>query len=351
MTKKTGRSIYLMFVFGSGLVLSNCSEPAPQKPIAEITRNAGVFVANEGTFTYGNASLYYLNLSNDSLNSNTDIFKKVNSRPLGDIFQSMALIDELLWLVVNNSGKIEIVDPKNGTSLKIIRGLRSPRYALEVSPTKVYVTDLYSQSIHIIDSKSFSVTGSIKCSGWTEELILHDGNVWVSNHERDYLYIIDPEKDQITDSIKVAYGGSSLLKDKNGLLWLLCSGDELKNRTGGLFGINPKDKKITRSWLFDKAEFNPVKLKQNPANDSLYFIFKGVYGFAKTSAQLPTNAFITQPSGSSFYGMAVNPSNGNLLIADAVDYQSRGYVRLYNAAGVIRSKYQVGVIPGEFLFW
>jgi len=352
LMKKARRNLFNLFVvFVSTLFLSNCKDSVPQKPMTEIRRNAGVFVANEGTFTFGNASLYYINLTNDSLSSHTDIFKPANGRPLGDILQSMALIDELLWLVVNNSGKIEIVDPKSGISVKTIRGLRSPRYALEVSPTKVYVTDLYSQAIHIIDPKSFSVTGSIACGGWTEELILHEGKVWISNHDRDYLYMIDPEKDQITDSIKVAYGGSSLLKDKNGMLWLLCSGDEIKKKTGGLFGIDPRDKKIMRSWLFDNAGFNPVKLKQSPANDSLYFIFKGVYGFAKTTAQLPTHAFIPQPSGSSFYGLAVNPSTGDLLIADALDYQSRGYVRICNAAGVMRSKYQVGVIPGEFLFW
>ena len=333
------------------LFLSRCKEKETQQPGTDLHKNTGVFVANEGTFTFGNASLHYINLTNDSLNTNSDIFKQVNGRPLGDIFQSMALIDDKLWLVVNNSGKIEVIEPKTGVSVKTIKGLRSPRYALKVNPNKVYVSDLYSQSIQCIDPLTMTVTGSIRCSGWTEEMLLFDGLVWVCNHDRNYVYIIDPEKDQVTDSIYVAFGGSSILSDKHGMIWLLCSGDELKNKTGGLFGINPKDKKIAHAIYFDNSAFNPVKLKQNPEQDSLYFVYKGIYALSKSGKALPQIAFVSQPTGSSFYGLAINSTTGDLLVADALDYQSKGYVRLYSSSGAYIKKYQVGVVPGEFLFW
>eukprot|EP01034_Spumella_vulgaris_P009002 gene9002-11428_t len=43
---------------------------------------------------------------NDSLK--TDIFQSVNGAPLGDILQSMTYINDRAYIVVNNSGKIEI---------------------------------------------------------------------------------------------------------------------------------------------------------------------------------------------------------------------------------------------------
>ncbi len=351
MINKVRIIIFYILITLSAFFLLRCKEKETQQPGTDLHKNTGVFVANEGTFTFGNASLHYINLTNDSLNTNIDIFKQVNGRPLGDIFQSIALIDDKLWLIVNNSGKIEVIEPQTGVSVKTIKGLRSPRYALKVSPTKVYVSDLYSQSIHCIDPLTMAVTGSIRCSGWTEEMLLQDGMVWVCNHDRDYVYIIDPDKDQVTDSINVAFGGSSILSDKQGMIWLLCSGDELKNKTGGLFGINPKDKKIIHAIYFDNTAFNPVKLKQNLQQDSLYFVYNGIYSLAKSGTRLPQSAFILQPTGSSFYGLAVNPTTGELLVADALDYQSRGYVRRYSSSGAYIKKYQVGVVPGEFLFW
>jgi hypothetical protein len=341
----------LCFSLGSSLLLFSCTDDKTDSPKTDIQKNSGVFVANEGTFTFGNASLFYINLDKDSLSSQSDIFKQVNNRPLGDILQSLALIDEKLWLIVNNSGKIEIVEPSTGLSINSIRGLKSPRYALQVSPSKVYVTDLYSQHITVINPQSYAVIGSIKCAGWTEELISHDGKVWVCNHDREYLYVIDPTKDIVTDSIKVAYGGSSILKDKNGMIWILCSGDETKNKIGGLFGINSNSATVSQKWLFDNSAFNPVKLKQNPNQDSLYFVFKGIFGFPKTTALLPANPFIIQESGSSFYGLTIEPIRGDLLVADAIDYQSKGYVRIYSANGKYKKKFQVGVNPGEFLNW
>ena len=227
---------FLGFIFwGVVLGLSSCKDDPKTTPTQPIIKGKGLFVVNEGTFSIGNASLYYINLENETLNTEEDLFKPNNNRPLGDIFQSMALINNNAWLVVNNSGKIEVINPENSKSVATIKNLRSPRYALEVLPGKVYVTDIYSNSIHIIDAGTFSKTGEIKCNGWTEELIVYHAKVWVTNHNSDFLYILDPAKDQVTDSIALAYGGSSLLQDKNGKIWVLCSGDLIKNKMADFF--------------------------------------------------------------------------------------------------------------------
>ncbi len=347
----TFTSVKLCVLCVSVFFFSKCKEEPPKAPPPPITKGKGLFVVNEGTFGMGNASLYYINLENDSLNTEEDIFKPNNNRPLGDIFQSMTLINNNAWLVVNNSGKTEVINPETSKTIATIKNLKSPRYAMEVQPGKVYVTDLYANTISILDANTYTKTGEIKCKGWTEELILFQNKVWVTNHNSDFLYVINPATDILTDSIAVAYGGSSILSDKDGKIWLLCSGDILKSKTGGLFCINPTTLKIEKQWLFDKPDFNPVILKQNPANDSLYFVFQGIFGFPKTTNVLPSTPFITQPSGSSFYGLTIQTSTGNLFVADALDYVSRGKVVVYSPKGVFIKSYKAGVVPGEFLWW
>jgi len=343
--------VKLIALCASTVFLSNCKDEPPKTQTSNIKSGKGLFIVNEGTFGYGNASLHHINLENDSLNNNEDLFKPNNNRPLGDIFQSMTLINNNAWLVVNNSGKIEVINPETSKSLATIKNLKSPRYALEVSPGKVYVTDIYSNSISIIDVNSFTKTGEIKCNGWTEELLLYQNKVWVTNHNSTYLYLINPITDQITDSVNLAYGGSSLLGDNDGKIWVLCSGDVLKNKTGGLFCLNPTTFKIEKQLLFISSSFNPVKLNQNPTNDSLYFINNGIYGFPKTASILPDNPFVTQPSNSAFYGLTIQPSTGNIFVGDAGDYVSRGNIRMYSPKGVFIRSYKVGVAPGEFMWW
>ncbi len=354
--KITWRRFYTKsMIFGvlcfSVVQFTNCKDEHPKIHATSISQGKGLFVSNEGTFGMGNASLTYIDLENDSLNTDADLFKTTNNLPLGDIFQSMSLINKNVWMVVNNSGKIEVINPETSKSIATIKNLKSPRYALEVKPGKVYVSDLYANSISIVDANSYTKTGEIKCKGWTEELILFQNKVWVTNHYSDYLYIINPSTDFITDSISLAYGGSSLLSDKDGKVWVLCSGDFIKKRIGGLFCINANTLKIEKQWLFDKVDFNPIKLKQNPANDSLYFINQGIFGFPKSASSLPANPLIFQASSSAFYGLTVQSSNGNLFVSDAADFVSHGKVSAYTPKGIFIKSYKTGVTPGEFLWW
>src|SRR5512142_3246030 len=81
----------------------------------------GIFVVNEGNFTHGNASISFYD--RDSMKVTNDLFSKVNSRPLGDVSQSMAEHNGKYYIVVNNSSKVEIVDKNDFTSTGTITGL------------------------------------------------------------------------------------------------------------------------------------------------------------------------------------------------------------------------------------
>ena len=337
-------SILMVFIF-------SCNEKDKPPLLSDIAKNEGFFLVNEGTFGFGNASLNYINLKDESKNTGNDLFYNANNRKVGDVFQSMNYINGNLWLVLNNSGKIEIVNSQNFKSIASIKNLKSPRYSLEIIPGKVYVSDLNSNYINIINSVDFTKTGEIKCVGWTEEMLLFEQKVWITNHNSNYLYVINPQNDVITDSIKLAWGGSSLLSDKYGKIWVLCSGDIIKNKTGGLFCINAKNLKIEKEILFDKTDFNPFKLKQTENNDSIMFICKGIYKFSKNDNNLPLLPFIKELTGSSFYGLTIDKNDGNIFVADAYDYVSNGKIHKYSASGNFLKSYKAGVVPSDFLWW
>ncbi|MBA3898739.1 MAG: hypothetical protein H0X62_00780 [Bacteroidetes bacterium] len=320
----------------------------PDKPptTPETSTKGGVFIINEGNFQWGNASLSYFNLSDSSLNS--DLFKSANNRPLGDVFQSMEMIGKTAYLVVNNSGKIEVINSGDGKSIATISGLNSPRYFLPYKQ-KAYVSDYAGGAISVVDLNSNTLIKTIACKGWTEEMILSNGRVYVSNVESDFVYILNPETDKLTDSIKVGYGSNSIKKDMNGKLWVLCGGSEIKGKPGGIYRINPMNNSIEASFLYQNANQNPFKLSINAKGDVLYFIENGIQKLSINATALPASPLIAQES-TNFWGLGIQPQTGHIYVADAIDYVQKGKIMIYSENGTFLHSFSAGVIPGDFYF-
>ena len=328
------------------LVLAACKPEVPDPtPVAPLPARP-VYILNEGNFQWGNASLdlYYP----DSGQVVSGVFARENGRPLGDVLQSMTLIDERAYLVVNNSGRIEVVDPRSIAHLGTIEGLTSPRYLEAVSPTKAYVTDLYAGHLHVIDLERLQVTGTISLPGWTEALLPVGGAVYVSHMQRPWLYVIDPAQDAVVDSIAVGLGGNSLVVDRSGSLWLLCEGDIIGGTGGSLWQIDPATRSVRRHWDFATGE-HPGELRLSPAGDQLYFLLGGVCSLPVAQPTLPA-ARLVPAAGRTFYGLGVDPQDGTLYASDAIDYVQRGLVYRFSPEGARIDSFRAGPIPGGFYF-
>ncbi|MFM7022754.1 MAG: DUF5074 domain-containing protein [Flavobacteriales bacterium] len=305
--------------------------------------SSGVYIVNEGNFQFGNASVSYYDIAANS--AQEDVFKSVNNKALGDVAQSMYAANGRLYIVVNNSGKIEVVDTSTFISSGKITGLISPRFFVPVNSTKAYVSDYLANAISVVDLSTSSVSGSIPCTGWTEEILLSNGKVFVTNMQRDKVYVINTTTDVITDSIAVNYSSNSIQQDKNGKIWVLCGGDS--KISGGLHRINPTTLKVEASFTF--ASGNPWRLKMNGSKDTLYFLNKGVYAFPITASALPSQALIAE-GNRSYYGLGVDPLSGVIYVADAMDYVQKSTIYRYTANGTLLSSFKAGINSSDFYF-
>jgi hypothetical protein len=326
-------------------MLNACKKDEPEIPV-EIKKNA-VFVINEGNFQWGNSSVTYFNFDDNT--TKEDIFNSVNGRPLGDVAQSVVEHNGLLYIVVNNSGKIEIVNASNFSSLGTISGLTSPRYLLPVSDSKAYASDLYSNGISIINLNSKIKTGQIACKGSTEEMVKINNVIAVGNTRNRMIYLIDPTQDKITDSIEVGYGPNSLCVDKDNFLWAFCSGSTTDHINAGIYKIDVATKTIDKSFPLSQSLDFWNKMRINKTKDTLYYMNTDIFMLPVISTQLSTSPLISM-SGKTIHGLGVNPYNGNIFVADAVDYVQKGKVYYYNRLGSPLGTISCGIIPVDFYF-
>jgi DNA-binding beta-propeller fold protein YncE len=326
-----------------------CKSDKPKdeiKPIVNLKSEHGIYIINEGNFQFGNASISYYNP--EEKNVVEDLYKQINNHNLGDVCQSMILINGWYYIVVNNSQKIEIVDPENFERKNTITGLVSPRYILPVSSSKAYVSDFKSHRLSIINLSNQTIQGEIPIHGWTEEMYLLYGKAFVTNMKNDKLYIVNTATDVLEDSLVLAQCPGSLVEDKNGKLWVLCQGDASINKNGALFCINPINKTIEKRMDFALNEA-PMRLCINDTYDTLYYINKHVYQLSVNANNLPASELINGTS-KNFYGISIEPKTGNIFVADAIDYIQKGKIYQYNPKGALISEFKVGLIPSKIYF-
>lgn len=340
------------------LILVSCDKEESLKNFYE---EEGVFILNEGNFTFGNASLSFYNPSTQQISNH--IYSKTNGFPIGDVLQSMVLKDSLAFMVVNNSGKILVMNANTFKYKTSISGFVSPRQLLIVNSEKAYVSDLYSNNLSVVNLKSFTITGTIPLKKSSESMVKTGNYVFVSNwSKQNTIQRIDATTDALIDSLIITKQPNSMVLDKNNKLWVLSDGG-LTSLPGGkvkacLTRIDPISFKIEKEYFFSDLNSAPTRLSISTSGDTLFFLNGawgssisngGVYRMTIEDETLPSNPFIPE-NGKLFYALGVDPQKHEIYVSDAIDYQQPGWVYRYNAHAEVRDSFKTDIIPSFFCF-
>ena len=368
-TKRLAGLFFLLLVLFSGCMKDNSLYDFRRLDVYK--KGSAVFVVNEGNFMYGNASLSYYNPETGEVLN--DIFFNTNALPLGDVATSMTIRDSLGYVVVNNSGKIYVININTFKYVGKITGLISPRNIYFVSDNRAYVTDLYAKAITIVNPKTFQVTGHISIDNHNPEFYQHSSEQMVflgkyafvnSWSYDDQVLVINTLTDRLVDSITVVKQPNSMVLDRNNKLWVLSDGgykgSAYGQDTAALTRIDPVSRKVERVFRFPDLGASPTGLCTNAAGDSLFFLYNswagghvsyaGVYAMNVNARKLPDKPLIPQKNHL-FYGLGIDPVSGKIYVSDARDFLSRGEVYVYLRGGIgLSDSLKVGIIPGSFCF-
>ena len=319
----------------------------------------GVFVLCEGIYGSGTASLWFY--KDDSKSVEADIFGQANDAMLGDVGQSLHLFNSTLYVVVNNSGVVYGLSATTAEVEGVIDNLVSPRFiAIDNSGTKGYISQMYTNKIIVFNPATMEVTGEVELSGVADgEQMAVVGDrlfvaAWSNGHK---IAVIDTTTDKQIATIPVGVQPYSIALDKNNTLWIVCDGgnewsslpEGVTMEAPSLWKLNTETLEATKVHEFEMGSYFASHLATNGSADTLYFINGSVWAFDVTSDTFPTSPLI-ELSGWSYYGLGIDPYDGDIYIADAKDYMSNGAVLRYSAGGEKLDEFEVGVCPSKFEF-
>ena len=328
-------------------------DEAPVKPV-DIAFTNGVFITNEGNFGSGTGTLSFIH--RDGSGSQQKVYQTANAdEPLGNIVQSMHIKGDKAFIVVNNANKIVVANAQTMKRLYRMEGIHQPRFILD-KDSLIFVSCWDNQV------KAYDFNGYQQLQAWStgtgpEKMHWVNNEIWVLNQGGlsvdSTITIINPQNDA-TQTLAIYPRPTGIQVDKNGKVWVMCSG-RLAYHPGGaseghLLCIDPFDRTFIHDILFPLTETSPEKLEINSAGDELYFVYSGgISRMGIEDAFPPLDPFISY-SGN-IYAMEYDPVEQMIYFSDALDYIQNGRVYKYSAEdGLQQFSFAVGLIPGGFCF-
>jgi hypothetical protein len=351
-----------LILFALAALSFYCSCKKKENDIAETPSNPvygkGIYISCEGPFQTGTGTISYYNPQSKMLVN--EVFMKENGRPLGNIVQSITIFNGKVYAVVNNAAKVEVADASTFKSVGVINGLTSPRYFIGHNSNKGYISD-WSNNVKVINLQNNSITKSIATGGKGPERMLLSGNLlFVLNAGGwdidNLLTVINTGTDMISDTVRIGDRPGGIVKDKDNMIWIICSGKGFNNwpqaddTKGRLICINPINMQIVHSFEFSATDIHPECLAIHPDGDKLYYLYQGgIFEMSIHANSLPNSPLIS--SSRSFYALGFDGVSMNIVVSDPLDYSQNGWVIMYNPQSTLAvDSFKVGIIPGNFCF-
>lgn len=335
------------------LTISSCTKDEEYQELPPV--RSGFYILNEGGFQSNNASLSYYNLENGSVVNN--FFGQKNGRGLGDTGNDAQIYGSKMYIVVNASNTVEVVDAKSVKSIKQLdfknNGVgRQPRYIV-FNKNKAFVSS-YDGTVAVIDTTSLAIEKYITVGRNPEQMAIANNKIYVANSGGlDYpnydktVSVIDLNTLTEIKKIEVTLNPGGVTASADGRVYV--------KSTGNYRDIKPALTIIDSKTDMVKSvkEFSGSGMVIN--GDRAYFLSgKGIKLYdMKGDSVLKTNlitdttkvAKITTPSG-----LTYDFVNKQFFVCDAKNYASNGEVLCFGADGMLKYKFTAGVIPTQIIF-
>ncbi|MBR4963083.1 MAG: YncE family protein [Muribaculaceae bacterium] len=375
--------IYISFIITT-LVFASCrgdeviilSESEGIEGAKDVNANPyGFYLLNEGNMGSNKASLDFMDFTTGVYHHNIYAERNPNVvKELGDVGNDAQIYDNKLWLVINASHKVEVVEAKTAKRIDDI-DVPNCRYVVfdgDYAYVSSYVTtiigdiDAQEGAVFKIDTKTLEIVGEVKVGRQPEEMVIKNGYLYVANsggyNSDNYdntVSVIRLSTFTQIEKKEVAINLHRMRLDKNGKIWVLSRGDYYTmppqlfrletNSNGTIKSVENTGLLCSNFEICDNEIYMyNAPYQGNSISSNITYSIADIETFDVVEENFikdGTENLIKIP-----YAIKVNPSTKEVFICDAKNYVSSGTITCYSPQGTKRWSVFTGDIPSSITF-
>ena len=333
--------IRILMLMCSLLIFIACEDDSVSSN--DVSENTSwTFIANEGAYGSSNGSI-----------SMIDSFGNIyETESIGDVVQSLEVYNDKLIVLVNNSHKIKIYDISSEglgmPGIEVDTEGSSPRELL-VLDNKVYFTNWNTQDVKVFNLFNYAIEASIPIQGLPEDIMFDGTDLWVTvTMNSDWssassISRIDMNSNSVVETIEVGDGPQNLIQHNGDIYVSRTFYDESWNAFHGSSKVG--DETIINNYGSGAVCGGAVL----SFNGSVYRSHNGGISPLEDNLDINESGRIGNYSQDQVYHVEIIGQNVWFGIRDLNN--GSGMVKVVDSNGDELSEYSVGINPGDFAVW
>ena len=354
-------------------VMTSC-DPAEDYPETYLqVYSTGAYVVNSGNM-YSNIESSLTAIDYASSTATQNVFKTANGRSLGNTANDGIVYGNKIYLAVDQSNTIEVIDKKTKQSIKQIKTTEllgnaegaEPRHII-ADGGKVYFTT-YGGYVAAVDTTSFALQKKWQVGSYPEGLVIGNGNLYVANSNYGAgggnISCINLSNDNVETKNIEGVNNPTSIYYAAGLLYVL--DNQYYDASFNAYGENTlrtvefaegKSQKVADGNYAACVTTGAATTARTSVEEvrPYFFVLNAPYGGTPSVSVFVAGS--TQPQALTLSEMPVSPCgifadplNGHIFVlsyrlgdSGYADYSGNGYVVEYDSAGQKLHEYETGV--------
>ena len=350
-------------------VMTSCSDDndGPKTYLQEYS--TGAYVVNSGNM-YNKIESSLTAIDYASSTATQKVFKAANGRSLGNTANDGIVYGNKIYLAVDQSNTIEVIDKKTKQSIKQIKTTdllgkaegAEPRH-ISADGGKVYFTT-YGGYVAAVDTTSFALQKKWQVGSYPEGLVIAHGNIYVANSNYGKgggnISCINLSNDKVETKNIEGVNNPTCIYYASNVLYVL--DNQYYDASYNAYGENALRAVSFAEGKSQKVADGNYAVCVTPGATTrmavvrpYFFVLNAPFGgtpsvsvLAAGSTQAQTMTLSEMPV--SPCGIFVDPLNGHIFVLSYrlgdkgyPDYSGNGYVVEYDRAGQKQHEYETGV--------
>ncbi|MGM9805170.1 MAG: YncE family protein [Candidatus Aphodosoma sp.] len=347
----------------------------PEQPLPG-TKIRGFYLVNEGNMGSNKCSLDYFDYFTGLYARNFYAERNPNVvKELGDVGNDIGIYGSKLYVVVNCSHKVEVMNARNGIRIgqidipncRYIRFYRGKAYVSSYVGPVLIDPNSPKGAVYEVDTASLTVTRKTSVGYQPEEMEIIDDYMYVANsggyrapYYDNTVSVIQMIDFKQVQQIPVGINLHRLKKDKYDKLWVTSRGN-YRNIPSRLF-VMEKKRGYNQMIVTDTI---PVACSNMAFYGEYLYYYATEWNYNTESndisygiidvrtKEIVSDNFITDGTEKEIaipYGIAVHPETGDIFVTDARNYVSSGILYCFDRQGRKKWRVRTGDIPAHITF-